>query len=164
MTSSRRLGLAALGVAAIAAAACSKAQDAPPASGGAQPAPNTSGEAQCFNAVADGQPPAQPVFDELGRPGNGETWFAILNHVLRTRARVGAPVTGTAMKTGSQYAVEFQGRQSWVGFDVEAGTALFCSGDVLIAALLRDLYVEASQKPDLLRKLIKDVPASEWDD
>jgi hypothetical protein len=47
---------------------------------------------------------------------------------------------------------------------VEAGSALFCSGDRVLLALLRDLYVEARQKPELLRKLVKAVPDDQWED
>jgi hypothetical protein len=171
MMSTRRFGIGAAvaAVSLLAGVSCggspAKGQDAAPKAGGsAHSGGATQGEALCFNAVADGKNPAQAVFDELGREGNGETWYAILNHVLRERARVGEPVSVPAMEIGEQFSVEFQNRKSWVGFDVEAGTALFCSGDPVILALLRDLYIEARDKPELLRTLVKAVPDSEWDD
>lgn len=128
---------------------------------------NARGQAKskhCFSAAGDARPPAQTVFDELGRSGNGETWRTLLEHAVAQRARVGPPIDDPGMGFGMHYAVEFQNRKSWIGYDAEAGGAVFCTGDAALFDAIHALYLEARQKPDVLRALIKAVPEDEFDD
>ena len=118
----------------------------------------------CFTAAGDGAEPSQTVFEELGRTGNGETWYAILERVLDHDARMGSNVDVEEMGFGWQREVEFQGRRSWIGIDVEGGGAIFCTPDRALLRHLESTYETARNDPATLRRLIGEVPADAWDD
>ncbi len=135
------------------------APDSPPTTTGPFDA-----EEDCFTAVADAAPPAKDVFDEMDRTGNGETWLAILFRVLEGEATVGDQVEVPEMGFGWQHRVTFRGRSSWVGFDVEAGGAIVCTPDEELFGRLRSTYERARTDPQVLRRLVQQVPQSAWDD
>jgi hypothetical protein len=119
----------------------------------------------CFSAAGDGAEPAQSVFDELERSGNGETWFAILFQVLKSEAELGEEIGEPhVMGFGVQHPIEYRGRTSWVGYDMDAGGAIFCTPDDALLELLRSTYDEARTDPAMLRRLVHAVPEEEWDD
>jgi len=147
-------------VLSLSAAGCSRGSE--PA--GSEPAKSFDRRTDCFTAVADGELPAQAVFDEAGRTGNGETWREILRRVLERHAKIGDVKRVDAMGFGIQYDVTYQGRRSWFGHDAEAGGAVFCTPDRALFALLKETYQRARSDPEVLRGLIRDVPASAWND
>ena len=118
----------------------------------------------CFTAAGDGAEPAQSVFNELERSGNGETWSAILVHVLERDASLGDYIDVEEMGFGAQREVEFRGHRSWVGFDAESGGVIFCTPDAALLRHLRSTYERARANPESLRALIREVPADAWDD
>ena len=136
----------------------------PPEATGSGTSAGFAGERHCFEAVGDGAQPAQSVFEAMGRSGNGETWLAILEHAVKRRAKLGPVVSVSSMGFGVQFAAEIENRRTWVGFDAEAGGAVFCTGDAALLASMQRLYEEARREPDVLRQLIASVPASAWDD
>jgi hypothetical protein len=156
----RSIVLAIVLVSSLSAAGCSRGSE--PA--GSEPATSFDRRTDCFTAVADGELPAQAVFDEAGRTGNGETWSTILRRVLERDATIGDVNRVEAMGFGIQYDVTYQGRRSWFGHDAEAGGAVFCTPDRALFALLEQTYQRARSDPELLRRLIRDVPASAWND
>ena len=138
--------------------ACNKSSAPPP------PPSKESPPHECFSALGDGAQPSQAVFDAEGRSGNGPTWHAILWAAISERAEIGRATHVEAMGFGFQHEVVFRGRTSWIGFDVEAGGAVFCSPDRKLLGEVRKTYAEARREPDTLRRLISNVPPGEWDD
>lgn len=119
---------------------------------------------ECFTAEADGAEPAQSVFDELGRTGNGYTWGALIRNDLEREARLGETIDVEEMGVGWQIEVEFRGRRSWIGFDEEGGGAVFCTPDSALLQHLRSAHEHLRTDPDALRDAIRSIPEESWDD
>jgi hypothetical protein len=118
----------------------------------------------CWTAVADPTLPSQAVFERFRRSGNGETWLTLLLHVLDKEDVLGGETSRAEMQFGVQYLSHYRGTKAWLGYDVEAGGAIFCTPDRALLARLRETYARAGEQPAYLAELLGELPESAFDD
>jgi hypothetical protein len=151
---------------ALSAEACGSCQSGDELESAPEFTPSRSydGAEDCFSASAPSSQSAQRVFAEEGRAGGGATWLAILLHVLDKEARRGEEEIHEEMGFGTQEAVLYQGKRSWIGHDSEGDAAVFCTPYPALLNLLRSTYERAQREPDRLRALIRATHFPLWDE
>jgi hypothetical protein len=123
--------------------ACGRSEQAPPS--------GTKPREQCFTTHDRTSATAQLVIERRGLQGEGPTWGAVLEVVVRARATVGQEWSRPSpVGFGVAHDARYAGAPTWYLVDDEADGATFCTGS---PQLLRDVSADYEQLNAAARRL-----------